>query len=148
MIKTFRNDYRFLSNYYPSPFKYEQYYFKTVEHFFQAYKAKWLNDFLKIVSVKTPAEAKKLGRSIELRDGWEEIKIQVMLEGVERKFAYNQPIREALLRTGKQELVEGNTWHDNFWGDCRCKKCRRVQGINMLGSILMTVRFNLQNLKR
>lgn len=39
-----------------------------------------------------------------------------------------------LLKTGDEELVEGNTWGDTFWGVCKGK------GRNELGKILMKVR--------
>ena len=38
------------------------------------------------------------------------------------------------------ELIEGNTWSDNFWGDCHCPKCRGIKGENNLGKLLMKIR--------
>lgn len=148
MINSFSKNHRFLSNFYPSPFKYDVYRFPTVEHFFQAYKAKYLRDFLHILAAKTPREAKRIGRTVEMREDWEAVKVGVMCEGVERKFAFHSQLGRALIATGNKTLIEGNTWHDNFWGDCYCRKCRDKQGWNILGTLLMSVRFNLQNLKR
>jgi len=49
-----------------------------------------------------------------------------------------------LLATLDAELIEGNAWHDNFWGDCFCEKCRDIEGLNVLGNILMRIREELQ----
>ena len=46
----------------------------------------------------------------------------------------NPELGNKLLETGNQELVEGNTWGDIFWGVCNGK------GQNWLGKILMMVR--------
>ena len=81
-----------------------------------------------IAALDTPGRAKRAGRKVHLRADWEEIKENVMLE-----------LKEKLLATGAQCLVEGNTWHDNIWGSCSCDKCQR-QGQNKLGQILMRVR--------
>jgi len=49
---------------------------------------------------------------------------------------------QMLLDTGSQELVEGNVWHDNFWGNCTCSKCPEP-GENHLGKLLMKIRSEL-----
>ncbi len=38
------------------------------------------------------------------------------------------------------EIVEYNHWHDNFWGDCLCDRCKHIDGENMLGKMLMAIR--------
>ncbi len=43
-------------------------------------------------------------------------------------------LRERLLATGDQTLIEGNTWGDTYWGVCR------GVGLNNLGTLLMQVR--------
>ena len=40
-------------------------------------------------------------------------------------------------------LIEGNTWHDNYWGDCSCNRCKSKSGENMLGILLMELRDKL-----
>jgi len=59
---------------------------------------------------------------------------------VKLKFAQNPDLRKKLLATGTEELVEGNTWHDNYWGDCSCPECKNIKGRNQLGITLMRVR--------
>ena len=63
-----------------------------------------------------------------------------MLLCLRLKFRQNPRLRECLLSTQDAVLVEGNTWHDNYWGNCRCRKCRRHKGLNRLGRLLMQVR--------
>jgi predicted NAD-dependent protein-ADP-ribosyltransferase YbiA (DUF1768 family) len=49
-----------------------------------------------------------------------------------------------LLATGDEELIEGNTWHDNTWGNCVCQKCQDIPGRNMLGMLLMELRTEIR----
>ena len=64
---------------------------------------------------------------------------------VECKFYQNPELLQKLIDTGDEELVEGNTWHDNFWGNCTCEKCRDIPGENHLGKILMDIRKKYKN---
>jgi len=57
-----------------------------------------------------------------------------MSEVVHAKFAQNKDIRIQLVNTFPHDLVEGNTWHDYFYGVCN------GQGTNWLGRILMAER--------
>lgn len=59
-----------------------------------------------------------------------------------QKYAYPK-FRNFLLSTGDEYLIEGNFWHDNFWGDCRCRKCKDKEGENRLGLLTMKVRDSL-----
>jgi ribA/ribD-fused uncharacterized protein len=132
----FRGQYNFLSNFYSV----NVYGYPSVEHAYQA--AKTLDKELraKIKACKTPAEAKRLGRQLPLRSDWEEIKIEVMETLLKRKFEHPS-LRQKLLATTGQ-LVEENTWHDNFWGSCICGRCRK--GDNLLGKLLMKIRQQLR----
>ena len=47
-------------------------------------------------------------------------------------------LREKLLATGNEELIEGNWWGDTYWGVCKGK------GENNLGKSLMKIRTELQ----
>ena len=89
-----------------------------------------------IANASTPDLAKKMGRSVSLRPDWEDIKDDVMLEGLYRKFT-NDELAEWLLDTGDEELVEGNWWGDRYWGVCN------GIGQNKLGKLLMKVREEL-----
>jgi hypothetical protein len=52
---------------------------------------------------------------------------------------------EKLLETKNAELIEGNIWHDNFWGSCECSRCNHKPGKNMLGRLLMEYRAEIQS---
>lgn len=135
MIDVFRNEHWFLCNFfYPCEVEFEGLVYPSSEHAFQA--AKTLNLKLrKIFTLKemTPAQSKYLGREIKMRPDWEAVKDDIMYRCVLAKF--EDPIlRQRLLDTGDQELIEGNTWGDTYWGVCKGK------GRNMLGKTLMAVR--------
>ncbi len=139
MIVVFDGEYDFLSNFYPSPFEYNGIIFPTVENWFQAWKTEDPIEFEKIATAKTPGLSKRLGRHCDLRSDWEKIKIDVMREGLRYKFK-NPELRNRLIMTGNEELIEGNWWHDNTWGNCMCQMCQNIPGRNMLGILLMEIR--------
>ena len=66
-----------------------------------------------------------------------------MEEVVAAKFNHNPDLAGQLLATEGFLLVEGNTWHDQVWGSCRCDDHRDSPGANALGVILMHVRLRL-----
>jgi len=115
--------------------------FATVENAFQAAKTEDAEEKTRIAATTNPVVAKRLGRRVRLRPDWEGVKDKVMLEMLRLKFA--DPVLAArLLATGDAELVEGNRWHDNYWGSCACEKCGN-RGENKLGRLLMKVREEL-----
>ena len=141
MIKNFEGEYAFLSNFYFSPMIIDNVVYTTNEHFFQAMKSLNPKERQAIVLAPTPGKAKYLGRKVSLRKDWEDIKEEVMLTGLRHKFS-NPELRKKLLATGNEELIEGTTWHDNYWGICDCEACGG-QGKNRLGKLLMQVREEL-----
>ena len=138
MIDKFDGDYAFLSNFYYSPFMFQGRQYPTVEHFFQAHKAKTYEDFISVLVEPTPKGAKQVGRKIKMREDWETVKDTIMLEGLRAKFSI-KGLREKLLATGDEELIEGNHWHDTYWGVCN------GVGKNKLGKMLMQVREEIKN---
>lgn len=133
MIKKFEGAYRFLSNFWPSVVNFDGQQYQSVEHAFQAAKTTNLKEREFIRSQPTPGKAKQAGRSVTLRSDWEKIKIDVMRNLLIEKF--NQyPLKQLLLSTGDEELVEGNNWGDVFWGVCN------GAGENHLGKLLMKIR--------
>ena len=91
-------------------------------------------------------EAKKAGRTVKLRPDWEEVKLDVMHEACLAKFSQHEYLKEALLSTGDEEIIENTTaWHDNIWGNCDCPRCSNKVGQNLLGKTLMRVREELRN---
>ena len=138
MIGPFKNEYEFLSNFYPSIIFYDGFIYPTVEHAFQASKTMDYDLRLKICLAETPEKAKKIGRIVKLRPYWHEIKIVIMKDLVIKKFVIPE-LRMKLIETKDEELVEKNWWNDVFWGVCN------GVGENNLGKILMEVRNNIRN---
>lgn len=138
-IDRFWGDYRFLSNFWPASVYLEGDWYPSVEHAYQAAKFTDKAVRLEIKNAKKPGEAKKLGNlGYPLRSDWDLVRIQYMRNLVWQKFSLHQNLQDRLLATGEAELIEGNTWHDTFWGVCN------GVGQNWLGKILMEVRVELK----
>jgi ribA/ribD-fused uncharacterized protein len=152
VIREFKGDYKFLSNFTETPLIWEGLDFRSVEHAFQAAKIGWrpvvgglqhIPAVEKIRAATTAREAKKLGRSMQMVENWDAIKLGIMLEILARKFS---PYRSGdldlqLVGTGDATLIEGNTWGDLFWG----RDFKTGQGQNWLGVLLMVHRSQLQS---
>lgn len=133
-ILEFQREYFFLSNFYEAPLKYNGLIFPSAESAFQAMKCpERASEFCGI----SPSDAKRLGRSVKLRSDWNNVREQIMYEICFAKFSQNARLKQKLLATGEVLLVEGNHWHDTFWGVCN------GQGANKLGQILMRIRDEL-----
>lgn len=141
IIVGFEGDFGFLSNFSPHKFRDEEgILWSTVEHYYQAMKTTDLVDQGRIWSATTPGRAKKIGQTVKMRNDWNDTKIIYMMDGISWKFLQNKDILELLMSTKGYNLVEGNVWHDNIWGDCECPKCENIPGKNWLGKILMEFR--------
>lgn len=143
MITSFEGKYSFLSNFYACQTEYHNVKYPTSEHAYQAAKTNNPIQREAIKNADTPDDAKRLGRRVEIKSNWDEIKDEVMYEIVLNKFK-NKRMQAKLLATENEILVEGNYWHDNYWGSCTCPKCLQKPKGNVLGKILMRVRKELK----
>lgn len=130
----FRDNYAFMSNMYPVDIEYEidgrTLSFTCAEAAFQAAKCpKRAAEFTRISGYA----AKRLGRKVKLRPDWEDVKIRVMAEVLMAKFGRNLDLMDKLERVSGP-IVEDNSWHDTFWGQCDGK------GENWLGRLLEQVK--------
>jgi hypothetical protein len=139
-IERFDGGYKFLSNPWPCRVTLDGITYPSAEHAFHAYKTRDLAVRARFAALATWREAKRLGRSVELRSDWDRARKPVMLVVVLMKFTQNPDLGARLVQTGDQLLVEGNYWHDNFWGNCTCPGCAPAEGLNYLGLALMGVR--------
>lgn len=117
-------------------------FWKTAEHLYQAMKAKdgLESSWAEVIRVCPSAvAAKRRGKTIPLREDWDVVKVATMREILELKFQKSLPHRTYLLNYD-EEIIEYNYWHDNFWGQCTCFKCRNIPGKNWLGALLMEIR--------
>jgi len=156
MINRFEGEFSFLRNFYelqiPIRIKGVAYY--TSEHFYQAHKSLNFADRIWIAGLPTAAQAKTAGgpkgfdgRKISVRPDLKEVRTEIMYMGLVLKFISNITLSEKLINTAPRVLIEGNHWHDNFWGRCSCEKCFNADGQNNLGRLLMMARrlmFTLQ----
>ena len=135
MIKEFKSQYFFLSNFYECPVYYNKLVFCNAEAAFQAQKVIDEKEQYKFINLNA-SQARKLGKTIVLREDWEEVKDNIMYEIVKRKFTVNKELQQKLIDTKDEELVEGNWWHDTYWG----VDSKTGIGKNKLGKLLMKVR--------
>lgn len=114
--------------------------FTSAEAAFQVGKCENLRDAWDIEKAKNGYEAKKIGRRVDIREDWDEIKLEWMEIVLRKKFGPENPeLMRKLIDTYPLELVEHNTWGDIFWGVCDGK------GENHFGKILEKIRLDLAN---
>ncbi len=150
VIDNFRDEYWFLSNFYPATqrlvLRFDDsdcvFFCPTAEHAYQAMKADNLQEAGAIAAARTPENAKKMGRTVTLRKDWEDKKLAAMYTALNGKFLSNEKLAKRLIETGDATLIEGNTWGDTFWGVCDGK------GANHLGILLMDIRDYLTKVPR
>jgi N-glycosidase YbiA len=136
-IEAFQGEYRWLSNFWPALVALDGHEYPTVEHAYVAAKTTDENIRAKIRSVERPGEVKRLGRGLQLRPDWDEVKLATMVDLTRQKYQHAE-LQARLLATGDAEIVEGNTWGDVFWGVCRGR------GANHLGRIIMETRAQIR----
>jgi ribA/ribD-fused uncharacterized protein len=153
MINSFTGRWAFLSNFYSCKITYQGITYPSTEHYYVAMKVKddqIINgqfypsaDVRELVArVSTPGQVKRFGRTLKVRKDWDDVKLGFMEWCLREKFK-DTKLKEMLLQTGDDELVEGNYWHDNVWGICTCEKCGN-KGENHLGKLLMKIRSEIK----
>jgi len=132
IIDNFSEEFKFLSNFYPCHIEFDGLIYQSVEHAYVASKTLELEKRKPVLSM-TAGQAKRYGRTLDLRDDWDDIKLSLMESFIRQKFN-QEPLRSKLLLTEDFELIEGNSWGDTFWGVCD------GIGLNHLGELLMKIR--------
>lgn len=138
-ITEFRNQSRWLSNFHPVNITVDNLTFPSTENAYQAFKTKQENINPSFLTC-SPAEAKRLGRSLPLNPHFDKVNFMQFISNLKYQ---NQDLKELLVNTSPFPIIEGNNWHDNYWGICSCKKCRNTESHNYLGIILMNIRYKL-----
>lgn len=156
-ITAFQGDYSWLSNFAPCEFVHKGQLYKSVENFYQAHKVTKdatikvphptaagqtvttnAREYLAIcASPKRAVKMYKIKPPAGWHDGYGDI---VMRTGLEYKFVHNRGFKRLLANTGTVKVTEGNYWHDNYWGDCKCHNCEGIVGRNKLGKMIMEIR--------
>ena len=142
------------SQWWVAPFEVEGVRYPTAEHWMMAGKAKLFGDeaaLPKIVGAATPAAAKKGGRLVKnfVPDIWDRHKFELVVAGNWHKFSQHRALKDFLLATGDQVLVEASpvdkVWGIGMAGDHpAAKNPASWKGDNLLGFALMEVREKLK----
>jgi len=139
-----------LSNFFIASFKVDTHTYICVEQYMMAGKALLFKDeikFKEIMSETNPANMKRLGKQVTGFDPavWKRNKIRIVREGVLAKFSQHIALKNYLLSTGTNVLIEAAPY-DAIWGvGCEAHNPNLIYpekwpGSNLLGFILMDVR--------
>ena len=132
------------TNFYLAPIDLDGKTWPTTEHYFQAQKFIGTSFPEVIRNFERPRQAFDLSRNPTVsrwrRNDWEDIKIDIMRKALLAKFTQHKHLRQLLLRTGDNMLIE-HTPYDKFWGDGG-----DGTGDNHLGLLLMEIRHDLKQL--
>jgi len=132
MIDRFTGPYAWLSNFWPCEIEFEGLTYPSVENAYQSMKFNPVER--KPFAEMTPGQAKRLGQKVDLDSDWHNRKYAIMFLFLGIKFRPGTQEAEWLMSTGDEEIVEGNTWGDTYWGVCN------GVGENKLGELLMIIR--------
>lgn len=140
MIKFYKlkDPHGYMGNFWKARFFVYGRWWNNVEAAFQAQKTPIEEEVIAIQNASKPMEARNLGQKCTLRENWEQIKDIVMYDCVLAKFLQHKDLRDQLVATGDEELIEWSMI-DWYWG---CGKDET--GRNELGKILMRVRQELR----
>lgn len=119
----------------------KEYIFSTSETAFQAAKCSNIEDIDKFTKEDLHAgDSFRLGRKIKLRDDWEDVKVNIMMDILKCKFTQFEDLKKVLLDTDDAFLIEHTPvkGRDKFWADDHAGT-----GQNNLGYCLMAVRVEL-----
>jgi hypothetical protein len=129
------------SNFSPHSVKIEGILYPTAEHAYHA--AKFDDEKIKdeIKNAGSPLEAFQLAKKYKpvRKENWDEIKVNILYEIIKEKTKQYNEVRDALLATGNEEIIEDNP-HDDYWGNGKDGK-----GQNHTGKILMRIRSELKS---
>lgn len=114
--------------------------YPTAEHAFHAMKFDDTVLRKQIIACPSPIEAFKLGKKLKphRRPDWDEIKVDTLAHIIRSKANQNIDVKEVLLSSGDEEIVEINP-NDDFWGSGK-----DGNGQNHTGKILMKIRDELR----
>ena len=135
-----RTEYAELSNFTETKLHKDNFTFGSVEAMFQSYKPKDTS-MRQMFQFVTASNAKRMGKSVELREDWEYVKYECMLTSLQTRYEQDEEFRNLLISTNDRYICEDTTsWHDNTWGCCSCNRCTSKVSCNLLGIALMEIR--------
>ena len=128
--------------------------YPTVEHYFQAMKAKEFKDeevYEKLIKAKSAKAAKALGKKVKgfEKEIWDSKKDDIMQKGIKTKFVQHPELRKQLQETGERMIGEADA-RNTYWGigtsqsSEKSKHPDKWRGQNRIGKILMDLRKEFQ----
>lgn len=122
------------------PFLLDEIQWKTAEHYYQACKFKGADYANEIILAVDGQQAYKKGnRFLKMKTrGWKSNRQLYMTRALFRKVKEYPEIREALMSTGDEMIIE-TSLYDYYWGLGRDQR-----GENMLGKVWMDIRKKLR----
>lgn len=142
-----------LSQWFPSIFEVDGIQYQSAEQFMMAKKAELFKDteiFQQIIASADPKQVKALGRLVKGYDDviWQQQRFDIVVQGNCAKFSQNSLLKQFLIGTGTQVLVEASPV-DKIWGiglaadHADAKQPLHWKGLNLLGFALMQARVKL-----
>ena len=144
-----KGEFRTFSNQAEYPIQIEDVRYPSVEHYFQAMKAKEFGDeiYKKILETPSGKAVKALGKKVKNfhKEIWDAKRLEIMMRGVKAKFVQHPELQKQLLETGDRQIGEADA-RDSFWGIGTSENTDKSadpskwKGQNRLGKILMALR--------
>jgi predicted NAD-dependent protein-ADP-ribosyltransferase YbiA (DUF1768 family) len=128
-------DYRYLENGFRAKIEVEGLVCPTITHAYWALSTDDLQVRSRILRVRSPRDARKLGIDAPRLPGWPAIRLNVMTTLVRAKFHQHPKLAKRLRETGHARLVDNDDLWSAYWGN--------YHGRNWLGRILELVRAEL-----
>jgi ribA/ribD-fused uncharacterized protein len=124
--------------------------YPSVEHYFQAMKAKEFKDeemYEKIIKAKTAKAVKALGKKVKgfEKEIWDSKKDEIMFRGIKSKFVQHPALRKQLEETDQKMIGEADA-RNTYWGigtsmaSEKSKHPSKWRGQNRIGKMLMDLR--------
>jgi ribA/ribD-fused uncharacterized protein len=135
------DEWKNFSNLAPYPIYLENTLWGSAEHYYQYKKYEKIDpEFaLKIKETLSPLEVKKITlKNTKSHSDWRKNSLNILGNAVRAKFSQYPSLREQLISTGNELLIEANK-KDYFWGEGE-----NGSGKNMMGKILMSIREELR----
>ena len=138
-ITEFKDEFEWLSNFAPVKISLDGFIYPSVEHAYMSCKNDTVAWKVYCADASNSAgEVKKKSKTIELVRFWDDIRCEVMIKCLRKKFE-DSYYRNLLIETKDWHLSEGNWWDDKYWGVC----LKTNEGRNMLGRLIMQVRVEI-----
>lgn len=140
-IPYYETSYFALHNFSAHSILYKDILYHTVEHAYHSSKFDDENIKKEIQNAKSPLLAHELGLKYKSgrKSDWDQIKVDVLYEIIKEKVSQHEEVKNTLLSTGDDEIVEDNP-NDEFWGNGK-----DGNGQNNTGKILMRIRRELSS---